>query len=143
MYIVPLGYYTPSSVLATRLEALKNRTVGEADLTMARMIAMLSGDAEPTPELVLDVHGGLTYAGACQGRICHAPKPGEPDNVWWFGFDCAHHLDLSPGSRARMEAIMPPDLKPSAIDRDDVYRTLDYVRGEVNALAEQLAALKD
>src|SRR5437667_10881267 len=38
----------------------------------------------------LDVHGGLTYANACQHRedgvmgICHVPKPGEPDDGWWF-----------------------------------------------------------
>jgi hypothetical protein len=43
-----------------------------------------------------DAHGGLTYAGACSGTICHVPKPGEPDDVWWLGFDHAHCGDSSP-----------------------------------------------
>src|SRR5688572_7588915 len=44
----------------------------------------------------LSCHGGLTYSEHCQPStdealgICHVPAPGEPDHVWWFGFDCAH-----------------------------------------------------
>src|SRR6266496_32796 len=33
----------------------------------------------------ISVHGGLTYSGACAGHICHIPKPGETDDVWWLG----------------------------------------------------------
>src|SRR4051812_22063009 len=33
----------------------------------------------------VDVHGGLTYAEACAGHVCHDPKPGEPDGLWWLG----------------------------------------------------------
>src|SRR5690606_29850193 len=46
----------------------------------------------------LNVHGGITYGGACQvgGHICHVPAPGEPDDVWWLGFDCNHSGDVSP-----------------------------------------------
>ncbi len=46
-------------------------------------------DYTTTPEGKIDVHGGLTYSDSCQGRVCHIPEPGEPDNVWWFGFDCS------------------------------------------------------
>lgn len=48
------------------------------------------------------VHGGLTYADHCQegGHICHIPKQGESDKVWWLGFDCAHSDDFSPRSGA-------------------------------------------
>lgn len=42
------------------------------------------------------VHGGLTYADPCFENVCHVPQQGEPDNVWWFGFDCAHYGDLPP-----------------------------------------------
>ena len=56
----------------------------------------------------VDVHGGLTYADSCQERateaegVCHVPQPGQPHDVWWFGFDCAHLGDLWPaGLRAR------------------------------------------
>jgi hypothetical protein len=49
----------------------------------------------------ISVHGGLTYSRHCahgpeESSICHVPEPGEPDNVWWLGFDCAHSGDLAP-----------------------------------------------
>jgi hypothetical protein len=54
-------------------------------------------DITPYPE----VHGGLTYASLCQEgpegeTICHMAAPGEPEPLWWLGFDCAHAGDLSP-----------------------------------------------
>lgn len=74
------------------------------------------------------VHGGLTYASACQGDICHAPTLGEPGDIWWLGFDCCHGGDLAPRlflgwSRA-------------------VYRDENYVRFETQELAEQLRAME-
>ena len=44
-----------------------------------------------------NVHGGLTYAEPCTGVVCREPQPGESDNVWWLGFDCAHSGDIVPG----------------------------------------------
>jgi hypothetical protein len=49
----------------------------------------------------ISVHGGLTFANACspgkeEHGICHKPDPGEPEHVWWFGFDCGHCDDLIP-----------------------------------------------
>ncbi len=29
----------------------------------------------------LSVHGGLTYASHCHGKVCHIPAPGEPAEV--------------------------------------------------------------
>lgn len=81
----------------------------------------------------LDVHGGLTYANACQGKICHVPKPGEPDDVWWFGFDCNHYRDVAPGMLAfGMEHGLTSGL-------DGIYRDIHYVKAETKQLAEQLA----
>jgi hypothetical protein len=87
----------------------------------------------------LDVHGGLTFSGACshsddeaQG-ICHVPEPGTSDDVWWFGFDCAHCGDKSPGMLRRGWAGFD----------GDVYRDVDYVAGEVTSLAAQLDVLGD
>lgn len=71
------------------------------------------------------VHGGLTYAARCQDEICHVPAPGEPDDVWWFGFDCAHSFDMIP-------AHPFPDLGWRT------YKTLDFVRGECERLAAAL-----
>jgi len=84
----------------------------------------------------VSVHGGLTYANACAGQICHAPKPGEPDDVYWFGFDCAHFMDLVPGF-AHLFAGMP---ELSTLGVGDVYRDVAYVTEETKRLAEQLAA---
>jgi len=99
----------------------------------------------------VEVHGGLTYANACSGHICHVPKQGEPDDVWWFGFDTSHAGDFSP----ELDLIIRKcggrrDVEPYDHDRAialhavdwsaaDVYRTLDYVQQETNRLADQLA----
>jgi hypothetical protein len=104
----------------------------------------------PYNDADVDVHGGLTYAHRCQGEICHVPAPGEPDDVWWFGFDCAHAGDFSPGLDATLRQIGARDRGPAydhaaAIAANswtvDVYRTLAYVQAETNQLADQLAAI--
>ncbi len=79
-----------------------------------------------------DVHGGITYAQGCRGNVCHVPKPGEPDDVWWLGFDHAHSGDKRPGddalyARAGANAWM----------RDDTYKTVDYVKAGCESLARQ------
>lgn len=54
-----------------------------------------------------NVHGGLTFSRSCRESddpsegICHVPEPGRPDDVWWFGFDCAHAGDLMPADNLR------------------------------------------
>src|SRR5437588_8775903 len=65
----------------------------------------------PSPEHVLDVHGGVTFSEACDDgaedrAICHTPKPGESDHVWWIGFDCAHFYDFSPDYDRWVETYM-------------------------------------
>lgn len=95
-----------------------------------------------SPAAEIEVHGGLTYAASCQGDpetgICHVPAPGEPDDVWWFGFDCFHAWDLSPGMKnAAMAEIGRHDL----IDHDQTYRTIGYVKDQCASMAKQLAAV--
>jgi hypothetical protein len=85
-------------------------------------------------DVEVDVHGGLTYASGCsegpQDRsICHVTEPDEPDDVWWFGFDCGHAYDVSPGLETRI---------PLIFDQQKVYRDQSYVEQEVRLLAEQL-----
>src|SRR6187399_997358 len=53
----------------------------------------------------IHAHGGLTYSDLCQGLICHKPEPGEERDIWWFGFDCGHYQDVSPGLNATLAAI--------------------------------------
>ena len=68
-------------------------------------------------EVEADAHGGLTFADFCQEgdeahTICHIPGPGEPDRVWWLGFDCAHYMDLSPGMIAELGEFGDVEVAP-------------------------------
>lgn len=90
------------------------------------------------------VHGGLTYANACQESnaplgICHIPEPGTPEHLWWFGFDCHHAYDQTP--QDFVFAAEYADKECFRISPEDTYRTLDYVRGECVGLAAQIAAV--
>jgi hypothetical protein len=111
-------------------------------------------------DLDLSAHGSVNFADRCDPHfnpetgqgVCHLPEPGEPDDVWWLGFDCAHAWDFVPG----MAALMRPDPfdvaigDPSSVRRDnlqrvyrsmmsnDVYRDIAYVRAECALLAAQL-----
>lgn len=95
----------------------------------------------------IEVHGGLTYAG---------PGQNEFSKEWWFGFDCGHAFDLSPGMEAlthrlhieqgttkewerRMAQFKELQAK---FGQQDTYRTIDYVRTECTELARQLKALE-
>lgn len=59
--------------------------------------------------------------------VCHLPEPGEPDRVWWFGFDCAHLGDIIPGMDNRYGSSY-----------EDCYWTAEEVKKEVTKLALQL-----
>ena len=102
-------------------------------------------------DLNVAVHGGLTYANSCnedaeEGHgICHIPEPGRPDDVWWFGFDTGHHTDYVPGMADEMARIVKSskelsDLAWRGFTPAD-YKTFDYVKTEVEALATQLASI--
>lgn len=122
-----VSYNQESALLKEALEARKNRPIG-AQPGMGILIALLGGKLEARPEVVFDCHGGLTYSGECSGRICHVPKDGGPDKVWWFGFDCAHCDDMCPA-------------RENFFGDRQVYRNVEYVRRETERLAEQIAAL--
>lgn len=87
---------------------------------------------------LVDVHGGLTFSDKChpgetEGQgICHVASPGEPDHVWWFGFDCAHLGDCSPYDMTEQGRRWRDPMSD--------YRSLEYVKGECRHLARQLAA---
>lgn len=94
-------------------------------------------------DVVVEVHGGLTYSEACNGAICHVPRPDESDDVWWLGFDCAHSGDYSPTMGSYRTQTPPYDHARALLAdswRVDQYRTLEYTRAQTERLAEQLAA---
>jgi len=90
--------------------------------------------------LEIEVHGGLTYANFCdpgetEGKgICHVPGPGEPDHVWWLGFDCHHANDLSPSDMKYLKLDYPFRY----LHLEDTYKPIAYVQEECRKLAYQL-----
>jgi len=80
----------------------------------------------------LEVHYGLTYSGLCQPGtdeskgICHLPDEGEPDHVWWLGFDCAHSDDFCPSYQKEAHSIYSS------------YKDIPFVESECRGLAKQL-----
>jgi hypothetical protein len=98
---------------------------------------------DPYDKVDAYAHGGLTYSQ-------RSPGPQDADDaLWWFGFDCAHALDLIPflensPFKKQIEAAMPRQLR-EVIKRmpmlRDTYRTLAYVKDQCERLAAQLKAL--
>lgn len=100
-------------------------------------------------EVQASVHGGLTYAGACQPvespetGLCHIEQPGRPDHVWWVGFDCGHYMDFMPALEVTMREIRRKyHDSPGYTEVGGTYRDINYVVLEVQDLAKQLAEQK-
>jgi hypothetical protein len=94
----------------------------------------------------IPVHGGLTFAAGCghgdeSTSICHIPEPGEPDDVWWFGFDCAHYQDYSPGLAATIKRFSSPEWMKIRL-LDESYRDVSFVENEIRVLAAGLAEMQ-
>lgn len=70
------------------------------------------------------VHGGITFHDHCHSYFCHVPEKGEPENLYWLGFDCGHWDDLMPGMQ---------------VHSFQTYRDVQFVTKETKRLAAQLA----
>ena len=89
-------------------------------------------------DVQVDVHGGLTFSDWGD------TYPVEAEDVWWFGYDCAHYGD------ARDPTLMSPKYKEmydkglftSALDDYGVVRSLEYCVEQCESLASQLKELK-
>lgn len=107
-------------------------------------------------------HGGLTFSDSCEqekdnnafssylrqsektwgytigdpkkASICHDVASGEPDNVWWFGFDAAHFMDVRPG----INMVLRP-YGGAWSDVPETYKDISYMRRECENLAKSLA----
>lgn len=77
------------------------------------------------PESILRCHGGITYSGRT--------IPGMKPELYYFGFDCGHLGDLSPGLN---ETLSKVGLSP---DTSGVYRDQQYVEYEITDLVKQLS----
>lgn len=100
--------------------------------------------------LALKAHGGINWSGAL-------PDDSDASGRWWFGFDCGHAGDYSPGIHALSKRSHIKDDTTRAFAEYDkhlglgaptpwgepiTYRTVDYVKAECAALAMQLAQLE-
>lgn len=117
---LPEGHPLDGAEYGERHPALRlpddGETIGDRGV-LPLMIAALRGDAEDritSPDVVFDVHGGLTYSRR------------NDEGRWVFGFDCAHSFDgsLDPISNSFMSGPV---------------RSLEYVVDQCEHLAEQLA----
>ena len=80
------------------------------------------------------VHGGLSFAAPCRPGsekhgVCHIPGPGELDDVWWLGFDCAHYMDISPAMLMLGRECF----------NQGTYKDFAFVQAECEQLALQLS----
>jgi len=75
---------------------------------------------EESPQDLLWVHGGITYS----------RKEGSS---WTFGFDTSHAGDLTLSI-----FLLPKHLQSRLKNNSDTYKTIQYVRDEVNNLVSQL-----
>ena len=75
----------------------------------------------PKVGILFDVHGGITFSG--NGRESNYPIEGDE---WWFGYDCAHAGDLSPGFQSFGNVV---------------YRDLNFCIKQCEKLAAQLATI--
>jgi len=100
-------------------------------------------DAIPAA-LEIEVHGGVTYAEACDETgppeisICHVDHdaPAGEASMWWFGFEANQPYDLVP-SRMRDGAAasaLVHGVQPE-------YRGQSYMYGQILDVARQLAAI--
>lgn len=87
----------------------------------------------------VSVHGGLTYSEPCQHDVCHVvPESAKADEVWWFGFDCAHYLDVIP--QMAYQALLRGS-HGGGLFEGATYKDLAYVANETTELAQQIAAV--
>lgn len=86
----------------------------------------------------LQVHGGITYSRQGGGL------PNSNDQLWYFGFDCAHFGDYVPGIHHHLNLARGAEGLPP-LDLDILsghYRDINYVAAEVKSLYEQLKAIQ-
>ncbi|AUT62873.1 hypothetical protein [Paraburkholderia terrae] len=86
--------------------------------------------------IAVDVHGGLWGTGVIDAGH---------QNVWFFGFVCAHPWDFKPLDPMTIKGYetLDPETAQALYRTPAEYRSLDYARTQTEALAMQLSALSD
>ena len=91
-------------------------------------------------DIDLEVHGDVTYGGNRDSEL----KPEDKESLqgkeyYWIGFDCAHYLDFMPASIA-INRVLPETakLRSQLFKSKDVYRTINFVKNEIQGMIDQL-----
>ena len=106
--------------LCSQLEKIKHSPIGKRGI-----IPVLIWDRERcSPEIIFDVHGGLTYSGELLGES------------WWFGFDCEHEGDAR--DPAEMDEAHRRTYHKWPSFEHGVVRSLEYCVGECESLVKQI-----
>jgi hypothetical protein len=117
-------------------KALLERRVDINEVCVLSLFAAAFRGDEPEDGLPLNlairVHGGLTWGDYIS--LDEAKK-----DWWYFGFDCAHSGDYQPGMEQFFSERHRELLKH--LNRQEIYRTEEYVRGEVAHLSEELLTI--
>lgn len=116
-----VGYSDPTDVIVADLDAVPLGAKSPILLLTAGVGAAPNETIRRSPDVLFDVHGGLTYAGG-------DGYPVKDSDGWWFGFDCAHAGD---GSLAPRFAEW----------RTGPVRSEEYVVGECERLARQIVEM--
>ena len=122
-------YGEATSILSASWQRAKHGATGKRGV-IPLFCAAISSDAEnATPELVFDVHGGITYSGDSK------TYPVKNTGRWWYGFDAGHCDDAKD-----LNAIDNPQLREtySRLQEYGTIRTLEYMMSECASLVKQL-----
>jgi len=93
---------------------------------------------ETTPEILFNVHGGITFSRK------NNDYPIKNNNLWWFGFDCAHAGDKK--DLTKLKKYFPKEhekiINSLYFFTSGKVRTKNYVEKECRNLAEQIACVE-
>jgi len=99
-------------------------TIDKVSLLTTVCEALHEDDGQVSLAALINVHGGITYAG---------DKWPADDGLWYFGFDCSHYNDLTP--RNVFDSFSDGIWR---FDTEAKYRTLDFVKAELETLTKVL-----
>lgn len=114
-------YSQNTHLLKEAWEKAKTGSVGKRGIISVFCASGKEDEENRTPDLVFNVHGGLTYSG------CNDYPIKDKNHLWWFGFDCGHNGD----------GVFEGNIMASFSHGCPV-RSVEYVMQECESLAGQL-----
>jgi len=128
-------YSKKADCLQAKSEEVMQGTIGKRGI-IPLICASFDEDRKLSPEIVFDVHGGITYSSFGN------PYPVESPETFWYGFDCAHFGDAKDPS-IMSEKQKEIELHYPRLYNDGEIRTLEYVASECESLARQLMEITE